>query len=94
MTKGRVEASSDGVFAVIITIMVLKLKLRWDRADPICHGMSGPSTTGPAAQQHQHPKRLIVSLILTPALRSSPAPRSASKFSKCATACNPTEVRF
>jgi transmembrane protein TMEM174 (potassium channel) len=62
MTKGRVEAFSDGVFAVIITIMVLKLKLRWDRADPICHGRSGPSTTGPAAQQHQHPKRLIVEL--------------------------------
>jgi uncharacterized membrane protein len=49
MTEGRVEAFSDGVFAVIITIMVLKLKLRWDRADPIFHGMSGPSRP---VQQH------------------------------------------
>ena len=26
MTKGRMEAFSDGVFAVIITIMVLEMK--------------------------------------------------------------------
>jgi uncharacterized membrane protein len=33
MTKGRLEAFTDGVIAVIITIMVLELKVPHD-ADP------------------------------------------------------------
>jgi uncharacterized membrane protein len=39
MTKGRLEAFSDGVFAVIITIMVLELKAphgaSWDAVRPL-----------------------------------------------------------
>ena len=39
MTKGRLEAFSDGVFAVIITIMVLELKVphggEWASLEPL-----------------------------------------------------------
>jgi uncharacterized membrane protein len=42
MTKGRLEAFSDGVFAVIITIMVLELKsphgTDWDALRPLLPG--------------------------------------------------------
>jgi uncharacterized membrane protein len=41
MTKGRLEAFSDGVFAIILTIMVLELKLPagegWDALLPLLH---------------------------------------------------------
>ena len=31
MSKGRLEAFSDGVIAIILTVMVLELKVRWYR---------------------------------------------------------------
>ena len=39
MTKGRLEAFSDGVIAVIITIMVLELK--------VPHGAAAARSRGP-----------------------------------------------
>ena len=48
MTKGRMEAFSDGVFAVIITIMVLEMK--------------SPQGTGPAALQPLLPVFLCYAL--------------------------------
>ena len=48
MHKGRLEAFSDGVIAIIITIMVLELKLpefpatfTWSNLDPVLHTLAG-----------------------------------------------------